>query len=94
MGRKTWNYVELSKVRHSYLEYPTPNSGTIWNLALYKNLLQLSYQLSSKELKNSTKKKPIKINTSKTKITSTTQDQITINIDQMGNVELLLIFLV
>ena len=39
--RKTRWYTELSKVIHSYLKCPTPNSCTFRSPALYKSLLQL-----------------------------------------------------
>ena len=43
LGR-TCGYTELSKVRHSYRECPTPNIGTIRNPASYKILLRLEKQ--------------------------------------------------
>ena len=40
---RTCGYMELSEVRPSYPECPTPNIGTIWSLASYKILLQLEH---------------------------------------------------
>ena len=38
---KTCGYTELSEVRPSYLECPTPDIGTVWSPASYKILLRL-----------------------------------------------------
>ena len=41
---RTCGYTELSEVRPSYPECPTPDIGTIGSPALYKTLLRLEHQ--------------------------------------------------